>query len=315
VSAVPLTSRASTAGQGASVAEGGAAAAPRITVLPWPEWIRSGTWREWTDPSVPILPSIAHQAITIAADPAVTVTRLTDVVSKDPGLAMRVLRLANAAHCAPMQSITTLPEAVVRMGTAAVRNVVIAACLAARGRDKKVFGPDGLRQVDHAIGAAYMAQLCAKKAGWDRDEAFLAGLLHDVGELQLLRLARDYERCYQLTVSDEEIREVMVTEHAGLGSSLLIAWDFPRKLAEVTLHHHAPSDAAAHRAEAEVVHLADRLCRRYGFGCTADDPSIEDPLALVDDPECTRLALSEAWLLDVDAQAPGLFSKAREALT
>jgi putative nucleotidyltransferase with HDIG domain len=257
---------------------------------------------------MPMLPALAHEAIAVAADPEVTIAKLTRVVSKDPVLATRVVQLANAAYCAPLTPVTTLSDAIVRMGTAAVRNLVIAACLASRGCDARIYGQDGRAQIDHAIGAAYMAHLVSRLGGWNQDEAFLAGLLHDIGKLLLLKLAHDWTRWHGLAVSAEDLADVLATEHAATGAMLLRTSQFPRKLIESVLWHHEPQNAPSYIREAEVVYLADRLSHRYGFGCAHDDTPI------LDDIKCGRLEIDEEWLQEVDQRAPGLFVEAKRAL-
>src|SRR5213076_634603 len=87
--------------------------------MQFPEYVRSGEWRKGANGSMPMLPALAHEAIAVAADADVTIAQLAHVVSKDPTLATRVIHLANAAYCAPLQTINTLPDAIVRMGTPA----------------------------------------------------------------------------------------------------------------------------------------------------------------------------------------------------
>ena len=279
-----------------------------VPVQPWPEWVRSGAWRQSLDASMPMLPVLAHEAIVVAANPEVTIAKLSHVVSQDPVLATRVVQLANAAYCAPLQTVTTLSDAIVRMGTAAVRNLVIAVCLASRGCDARIYGNNGRAQVDHAIGTAYMAHLIAGRVGWNHDEAFLAGLLHDIGKLLLLKLAHDWTHWHGLPVAPEDLADVLATEHAATGALLLRTSQFPRKLIETVLWHHDPQDAPNSLSEAEVIYLADRLSHRYGFGCECDDTPI------VDDVKCARLAVNDEWLQDMDNRAPGLFVAATRAL-
>jgi putative nucleotidyltransferase with HDIG domain len=277
-----------------------------VTNLSWSEWVRSGEWRHLSDGSLPMLPALAHEAIAVAADPDVTITQLSHVVSKDPALATQVVHLANAAYCAPLQQITTLREAIVRMGTAAVRNLVIAVCLARRG-DARVFGAAGRTQIDHAIGTAYLAHIVAERVGWNPDEAFLAGLLHDVGKLLLLKLAYEY-RNWRTDVDPDELEAVLASEHATEGAILLRALRFPRHLVESVLWHHQPLEAPEHQSEAEVVYFADRLSHHYGFGCPRDTSS------LLDDPVCVRVNPTEEWLGTVDRRAVGLYTIARRIL-
>ena len=134
---------------------------------------------------------MARHVVDLALDPDVSATRITNVVSKDPVLATRVIQLANSAFSAPATEITSIGEAVVRMGTGPVRNVVTAACLSALSADPKIYGRHGRDHIDHSIGTAYLAWLLADRADESPDEAFLYGLLHDIGKLVILKLARD----------------------------------------------------------------------------------------------------------------------------
>src|SRR5436190_13020592 len=276
--------------------------------MQFPEYVRSGEWRKGANGSMPMLPALAHEAIAVAADADVTIAQLAHVVSKDPTLATRVIHLANAAYCAPLQTINTLPDAIVRMGTAAVRNLVIAACLSSRGGDPRIYGPAGRSQIDHAIGTAYMAHVVAERVGWNRDEAFLAGLLHDVGKLFLLKLAHDYARWNGSAVTVDVLDDVVATEHAAAGAVLLRGLQFPRHLIEGVMWHHDPQAAPHHPREAEVVYFANRLSHHYAFGCNRDDrPLLEDPC-------CVRLAVTDAWLQSLDTRAVGLYTVARRIL-
>jgi putative nucleotidyltransferase with HDIG domain len=275
---------------------------------PWPEWIRSGAWRESFDSSMPMLPALAHETIAVAVDHDVTIARLSHVVSKDPMLATRVVQMANAAYCAPLQTVATLSDAIVRMGTSAVRNMVIAVCLASRGGDARIYGPGGRAQIDHAIGTAYMAHIVAEQVGWNQDEAFLAGLLHDVGKLLLLKLAYDWARQHGTKVPSEQIEEVMAAEHAATGAVLMRSLHLPLQLIEGVMWHHEPQAAPHHSREAEVIYVADRLSHRYGFGCVRDDTP------LLDDAMCGRVAPTDAWLQSIDNRAVGLYTVARRIL-
>src|SRR5580765_8411633 len=86
------------------------------------EWIRSGEWLESQDITLPMLPARATEVMHLAMDPEVSASRIATVVSKDQVLATLVLRLANSAFSAPASDITNVSDAVVRVGTRAVRN-------------------------------------------------------------------------------------------------------------------------------------------------------------------------------------------------
>ena len=134
----------------------------------WSDWVESGEWADGSDSAMPMLPALAADVMSLAIDPDVSVARIARVIAKDQVLATRVLRLANSAYCAPMQEVTTVNDAIVRMGTGPVRNVVLAVCFTSRLQGANVYGPQGRELMDHAIGTAYLARLVAEKLGAGR---------------------------------------------------------------------------------------------------------------------------------------------------
>jgi putative nucleotidyltransferase with HDIG domain len=274
------------------------------------EWIESGEWSGSSDTAMPMLPALASDVISLALDPDVSALRIMRVISKDQVLATRVLRLANSAYCAPMQEITTVNDAIIRMGTAAARSVVLAVCFASRLQSGNVYGSRGRDLVDHGIGTAYLARLVAEHAGVDPDEAFMYGLLHDMGKLLLLKLAQDFTKYGGSKPTPDELEAVIAGKHAELGARLLRQWRVPDELVEPVLYHHDPAGCERFRREAGVCYAANRLSHRYGFGCP-----VVDSADLLEDPHVKELGATAEWLASVDQRAPGLFEVARQIVS
>ena len=272
----------------------------------WSAWVESGDWADSSDAAMPMLPALAADVMSLAIDPEVSIARIARVIAKDQVLATRVLRLANSAYCAPMQEITTVNDAIVRMGTGPVRNVVLAVCFTSRLQGANVYGAQGRELMDHAIGTAYLARLVAEKLGEDADEAFMCGLLHDLGKLLLLKLSRDFIKYGAPTPSAQEIETVYKERHPDIGAKLMKQWQLPEALEHPVRFHHDPEACPIHKGQATVAYVANRLSHRYGFGCPADEAN------LLEDPICTTAGLNEKWLADLDGRAPGLFQVARQ---
>lgn len=273
---------------------------------------RQVPFRDWFtahDIAIPVLPSIASRVIELAADPDVPVAQLARIVSKDQVLAARVLGFANSAYCSPMQEISSVTEAIVRMGTGAVRNVVVTVCFSSRMHDPAVYGGAGQTLIEHGIGTAYLARLVADQAGVPEDEAFLYGLLHDIGKLVLLKLAHDHRRRTGAAVPAEELQAVVAQHHAMMGGLALRRWKLPMSLDEPVMCHHDYRSAAVQPRKAAVAYLANRLSHLYGFGCEKEE---FDVLA---DPVCAELGVDEPWLQALGQRAPGLFEVARQMFT
>lgn len=237
----------------------------------------------------------------MANDPDVSVKDVARVVAGDPVLAMTVLRMANSAMSAPVSPITDITEAVGRLGTASVRNVVLAACLQAQAADQKVYGKAGARIVDHSLGTALIALRLGprKQAG----ELFLGGLLHDVGKLLILKIAHDTRSAFP-DLTDGEVETIVAERHAQMGGWLAARWQLPEALSELIAWHHHP-DWAERYEMVSTIRIASRLAYRYGFGGEArtDD--------LLEDPACEAVGLDADRLAELDGDAPDLFATAR----
>lgn len=262
------------------------------------------------DPSlaVPVLSDVASKVLAMAASPEPSIVRLAEIVSKDQVLASRVLGLANSAYSAPALQIATVRDAILRLGTTAVRNLVVTVALASRVQDRRVYGDRGPILFDHALGTAYMAALVAGAAGESADEAFICGLLHDVGKLVILMLAYEHRRRGNGTVPAAELERALGEHHAELGSRALSRWWLPETAEEPVRCHHDYMAARLHPRQAAVCYLANRLSHRYGFGCEADASD------LASDPAFAYLGLDEAWLNSTDERAPRLFEVARNTV-
>jgi putative nucleotidyltransferase with HDIG domain len=221
-----------------------------------------------------------------------------------------VLGLANSAYSAPSMHISTVLEAISRVGTAAVRNVIVTVSLTSM-KDRAIYGTRGQALFDHALGTAYMAHLIAERVRVLDDEAFLAGLMHDIGKLVILKLAHDYGRRTGGTVATDVLEQGLQERHAMMGSLALRRWHLPESVDDPVMFHHNYAAAPRHQREVEVCYLANRLSHRYGFGC---EPEPVDPAEFVQDDIFARLGLDQGWLEAIDAKAPGLVAVAMQSL-
>ncbi len=279
-------------------------------IHPPPSGTKPFDWLKTDETAVPMLPAVALKVIELVSDPDVTVMSLAPVVSKDQVLASRVLGLGNSAAYAGYQPATTLLEAMVRLGTVAVRNVVVTVSFASRMHDPRIYGEQGRQLVDHAIGTAYVARLLAERVRTDLEEAFMCGLMHDIGKLVILKLAYDHgAQDRQAGAARGSAVGGRRSQHAAFGGLTLKRWKLPESLIEPVTCHHDYSMAHSGKKEAAVCYAANQLAHRYGFGCESDGRN------LLDDHVATFLGLDEAWLATADDRAPGLYDVARKVLS
>jgi len=226
---------------------------------------------------LPSVPGVAMHVITISADPNVDFGELTACVSADPALAAKLLRMANSSLFASRSRITTVRNALVRLGVKVTRIAVLSFSLAMEVEKKAPEGFDMDRFWRHALATASAAKIFAQAARFARtDDAFANGLLQDVGVLAFqCTIPEEYATVLAVgraepgreLASIEE--EKLSTTHMEVGSVLLKSWKLPAEMYEPIFHHHAPdvlqksgknSDALT---MARLLHLGARVGRLF----------------------------------------------------
>ena len=277
----------------------------------WTEWVTSHAWRELDTSVMPSPPRALGEVFALAGENDVEARRLIQIVSQDPVFTIRILRLANIAAYAAAGEVTSIEIAVVRLGTRSVRHAVLAACLATWAQTVDVYGRRGLEEIQHAVGTACLARRLGERLRMVSDDAFVHGLLHDVGKLFLMKMRAEYLRLGGRPPSAEEFETVLAAEHAEVGATALQIWGLPAAVRTPVRWHHDPASAEHHARAAALTYLANRLSHRYGFGCVPDSESHD----LSNDPICSVLGLHGPWLDKLDQDALTLSVSARHLVS
>lgn len=235
------------------------------------------------------LPEITLKIVELVEDPKSTAQDLHNVISNDPALCSRILKVVNSSFYGLPGQIGSINRAIVMLGLNAVKNIAIAASLAKlfRGGDMTSFF-SAKRLWEHSVGVAATSKLIADslKFGFG-DEAFLGGLIHDIGVMVEMQFDRNklIEVLQSLGVDGEgapansmlEVEDhVFGATHQEFGKALCERWKFPRNFGLVTGHHHDPLGLSAdQRTLVCVVYLADRLVGALEGGYRLDLPSLD----------------------------------------
>lgn len=217
---------------------------------------------------LPPLPLVVQELLAVMRRPESSAEDITRVLSADQALAGKILRLVNSSFYGMPGHVGTISQAVVILGHAALRNLAMSlAVVDSIGRDL----PAERRQVfwQHALATAAGAEVVARHAGLpEPEEAFVAGLLHDIGHLILaIALPSEYERAAAagLLGDPDRERDVIGMDHCRAGRLVLQHWRLPSSLVEcVRLHHSVGSCLGGHTPLLTAVALADRLARLQG---------------------------------------------------
>ncbi|NJL31398.1 MAG: HDOD domain-containing protein [Phycisphaerales bacterium] len=253
------------------------------------------------------LPQITLKIIQLVEDPNSTASDLNKIISNDPALGARILKVVNSAFYGLPGQIGSINRAIVLLGLNAVKNIAIAASLAKLFRGGQISQNFSARELwVHSIGVATGTQLLSKEVGLGLpDEAFLAGLIHDIGivvEAQARRpkFVEAVEKMAVtpgLTLRQAELSALGAT-HEQFGAALCKNWKFPSAFAYVTGFHHRPMELSEnHRTLACLVHIADITVAGLKIGYTHTVESTEvgsDVMEAVGLPEDRLVAVAEA---------------------
>jgi putative nucleotidyltransferase with HDIG domain len=266
------------------------------------------------------LPEITVSIIELVEDPSSTAQDLNKVISNDPALCSRILKVVNSAFYGLPRQIGSINRAISLLGLNAVKNLAIAASLAKLFKGGALcsrFDARDLWAHSVAVGATSKKLATSLRLSF-ADEAFLAGLIHDIGvmvELQsdrekliaaINRLPMDKDGAPTADFSAIE-RETFGCDHGTFGATLCDAWKFPRSFAYVCGHHHDPR-ALPHdvRILPWLVHVADRLASAVSQrGYRLDLASLE-----ISDEALAALAMTREQLEAVRAALPECLQEA-----
>jgi HD-like signal output (HDOD) protein len=230
------------------------------------------------------LPEITIKIVELVEDPKSTAQDLHKVINNDPALCSRILKVVNSSFYGLPGQIGSINRAIVMLGLNAVKNIAIAASLSKLFRGGDLTSRFSARDLwTHSVATAVTCKMLADglKLGLS-DEAFLSGLIHDIG----IMVEMQYDRSKLIEVVNKvgadsngipasnmlEIEEeIFEANHQDFGVGLCERWKFPRSFALVTGHHHRPLELPAdQRLLPCLVAAADRLVSDLGQGFRMD---------------------------------------------
>lgn len=255
---------------------------------------------------LPIHPTVAARAEALLQHGRPAANELTTLIGHDPVLACSLFRAANSAFYQGLPKVATIDEALTRTGLDQAAEMIGRTCrdgrLPARGRLLPRYLP-ALWQ--HSLGCALGARWLADRCGYLAlaEQAYLAGLLHDIGKWLLLaifeQLAGDEGG---LVVADQLVAEVLANLHVELGLRLCADWHLPDACTRAVGGHHQ-SGMAGQELIVVLVMLANLGCRKVGLGW-AHDPGLVLPTTV----EAQVLGLDEISLAEYEIMLEDRFA-------
>lgn len=227
---------------------------------------------------LPSFPQVAAKLLEVSKDETASLTDLSKIVETDPGISVRVLEIVNSALYGLGRKITALSEAVVFLGLDEIKKLAIGMTVF-----EKMFKSGHAEQFDrllfwrHCLSVAVLSKEIAKATGYpDPEEAYIAGLLHDIGkvflDIQGQRNYGDFIQALSLSVDliIEKERNFIGLGHDDVGAFFCSRWKLPEKLTLAVKYHHQPFEHLALSREEtlliSIVSLSNFLCWTQGIG-------------------------------------------------
>ncbi|HEY8519050.1 MAG TPA: HDOD domain-containing protein [Gammaproteobacteria bacterium] len=257
-----------------------------------------------------MLPDVTLRIVDLVNSNESSAQELHKVVSTDPALCVRILKVANSAFYGLRQPVTSVERAVTLLGGEAIKTIALAASF---GRLIRVHGQGSsspardlwLHSLAVAAGARAIAQAAALE---DAEEVFLAGLLHDIGFIVQLQHRPDgFAELLRLRAAGEhpglDIEDdVFGANHQDFGRGLCESWHLPQTFGRVIGSHHDPLALEGRaRAVASAVYLADLLAAQGSLGFMPGTPAGPGSAAAA-----AALGLAEAALEPLAAALPAM---------
>jgi HD-like signal output (HDOD) protein len=249
---------------------------------------------------LPIFEGTALRLRELLADPNVEIDALVAVISKDTTLASAMLRLSNSSFFGGLSEVRNVRDAVMRLG---LQQVARLALLVTQGDAYRVRW-EPLRPLvaslwAHAVAVSLGCEWLAGKIG-RRDlasQAFMGGMLHDIGKLLVLRVVDDL-RTQSTSFRPEPglIRELLRSRHTRYGEALLRQWNIPEPYPRLVGRHHEP-EVDEDDVLLLLVRLVDQTCNKLGLGLEPAPDAI--PAA---SEEAQALRVSDLVLAELEVQ-------------
>ncbi|HPX60242.1 MAG TPA: HDOD domain-containing protein [Deltaproteobacteria bacterium] len=203
---------------------------------------------------LPPIPDIIQRIAEKIEDPNINMDQIAECIN-DQILVTKILRICNSPYYRTTGKISSIRDAVVLIGLKSLMSIVTVHALSG-------FSPknsEDIRKVlRHSLVCAMIARQIARDMGGNHEQAFMCGLLHDIGKTVMFNLAGDY------MLTAEARNELINEHHTEIGQLLAQKWNFSEDIKEVILYHHTPESAQQHRNIVDIIFLANLMAHSSG---------------------------------------------------
>lgn len=206
---------------------------------------------------LPLLPIAATRALRLARDPDADAAELARLIQQDQALAGHVIRVANSSAFSPRFPIVSLQQAIARLGMNTIAEIAVTVVVRERLFQHDEWTADMRQMWRHAMASAMFAKEIARLRRANLDNAFLCGLLHEIGRPVVLNAAADLGREVGESLGREEMLRLVDGWYLEVGGMLATKWELPEPITETIIFYNYYDDAPMYGEEARITNAAD----------------------------------------------------------
>lgn len=251
--------------------------------------------------ALPMLPAVAQMALQLVNNPDTNMAEFARLVEKDPPIAARFLSVANSALYSRGRKVTSLEEAVMRLGLYACRDLLMQVVYASTLSGLKKFQTEVQSSFQRSVSSGLTCRAICATLDIRFREAYLCGLLHDIGESRVYRILSDVSE----PATPEEAGALVQRYHERAGVELAELWKLPAEIQEVCRAHHATGEAPSDPVR--IVRIADLLIEKVQQCASADKVEVTE--AEFEGPAFEMLRLRSSDAKQIVTSAASLVSK------
>lgn len=235
--------------------------------------------------NVPTLPAIVIQVIQTTNNPTSSARDLNKIITNDQAIVAKILQMANSSFYGLSARVNNLNRAITLLGFNTVRSLALSISVVDhfKGQSSSQYFNRG-KFWEHSMGVAMVSKMLAEKKGGhlNADEAYIAGLLHDIGVIILDQFFQDkFSEILKLNheggMDFLEAEETIIgRDHARFGAVVTEAWNYPEVLITTIANHHNPGYDGAHADFVHAVYLANCLEYRFNPNTTSNRTVVAD---------------------------------------
>ncbi len=251
---------------------------------------------------MPSLSATTTRVLQLIESPEVDLDELAGVVGCDPALATRIMGVANSTWFRGATEVPNVREALMRMGVREARTLVVVVALRSTLLRAPGLGLLAQKLWLHSLHAATATQEIANELPPWESSGFLAGLLHDLGQLVVLSFVAELPDWQEdgREPPDSTVEAILEATHAALGAMVLASWGFPAVFCDAVLAHHAP-EIAPHEAHllARAIDVGRTIADRIDTGWPCDPMELDADLR----ERAAEIGIGLERLADIAAEA------------